>query len=115
MTAPQKKLLARINRCPKGYALMPSEDKTADILRDKGLIFIDERRIARIIESFGGEMMGKQLYSQIKELKNVSQATAERAVAFAASPLVNMVTSRPVVGRGNGRIFSLVDTSGEGP
>ncbi|MDA8122265.1 MAG: AAA family ATPase [Deltaproteobacteria bacterium] len=92
----------------EGVVLVPGT-KAPKLLRSN----IPPVEIARIIESFGGEMMGKQLYSQIKELKNVSQATAERAVAFASSPLVNMVTSRPVIGRGNGRIFSLVeDTSG---
>lgn len=87
-----------------GVVLLPGT-KAPRLLRSN----IPPVEIARIIESFGGEMTGKQLYSQIKELKNVSQATAERAVAFASSPIVNMVTSRPVIGRGNGRIFSLVE------
>ena len=38
MTGPQKKLLARINRCPKGYALNPKEDVTARILYREGKI-----------------------------------------------------------------------------
>ena len=40
MTAPQKKLLARINRCPKGYALKPKEDISATILFEARLIRI---------------------------------------------------------------------------
>lgn len=40
MTGPQKKLLARINRCPKGYALSPREDVTARVLYGAGLIEI---------------------------------------------------------------------------
>lgn len=38
LSPPQKKLLARINRCQKGYALKPKEDLTAQILYEAGLI-----------------------------------------------------------------------------
>lgn len=34
----QKTLLARIKRCPKGYALNPREDVSAQILYREGLI-----------------------------------------------------------------------------
>lgn len=36
----QNALLKRINRCPKGYALDPKEDRSAQILYRAGLIRI---------------------------------------------------------------------------
>jgi hypothetical protein len=38
LSAPQQALLRRINRCPKGYALKPKEDQTAQILYEADLI-----------------------------------------------------------------------------
>lgn len=38
LSAPQSALLKRIQRCPKGYALKPKEDLTAQILHEAGLI-----------------------------------------------------------------------------
>ena len=44
----QAALLKRIQRCPKGYALKLSEDRTADVLRDNRYIFIDFDEFRRI-------------------------------------------------------------------
>lgn len=87
-----------------GVILIPATKKTYGVMSSN----IPPIEIERILESFGGEMPGKQLYAQIRELKNVSQATAERAVVFATSPLVGSIGSRPSGGKGNGRVFFLV-------
>lgn len=109
------------------FTLRNFEDPTPMELSREGIILIPATKaprllrsniapvdITKILESFGGEMTGKQLYSQIKELKNVSHPTAERAVAFAASSAVGLISSKPSGGRGSGRTFYLLNTPAGG-
>jgi hypothetical protein len=73
------------------------------------------REIVQIITDFGGEMTGKQLYGQIRELKQVSQPTAERNLAAAMMPPDPAILWRPAGGKGAGRIYFLASAPAPEP
>ena len=86
----------------QGVALIPAPDME----RQRGGVSTND--VISIVEQLG-ETQGTRLSTHIKEVKGVSKATAERAVADAVKYSQGRLDWKPAKGRGQGRVYYLRD------